>query len=140
MTVPLIWLPDLSLGAVFQVPFCLISTWYAVARSPISIGSRMLRMLNVTDEGGSTSSLPVVFPVAAAQYVQTLSSTALLPSKPAALQVESAVDGCPLRTSVSDVYQLPNCCNSVTSFASNAPVLLGGTLKMRVVFIPTLVK
>ena len=60
----------------------------------------MLRTLNVIGAGGSTSSRPVVLPVAAAQYVQTLSSTALLPSKPAVAQVESAVAGCPLRTSV----------------------------------------
>src|ERR1039457_345409 len=96
ITVPLIVAPELSVGAVFQVPFCWISTWYFFTRSPSSMASRILIKLAVMGEAGVTVSVPEVLPLAAAQYVQRSSSTALAASKPAADHVESAVAGCPL--------------------------------------------
>ena len=95
MTVPCIVVPDLSVGAVIQVPFCLISTWYFVTRSPSSMASRMLSKLAVTGEAGVTSRRAEVLPLAAAQYVQRSSSTALAASNPSLAHVESAVAGCP---------------------------------------------
>jgi hypothetical protein len=54
-------------GVVFQAPSCLISTWYFVTRSPISMGSRMLITLKVSGDAGVTSSRALVAPLAAAQ-------------------------------------------------------------------------
>jgi len=67
ITVPWILLPDLSVGAVFQAPFCWISTWYFVTRSPSSMASRILIKLMVMGEAGVTVSCAEVLPLAAAQ-------------------------------------------------------------------------
>src|SRR5450631_695031 len=70
------------------------------------------------------------------------SSKALAASNPAVAHVESGVAGCSLSRLVLkvDEYQSPNCFRSATSFGSNSPVVDGGTLKMRLLFMPTDVK